>query len=965
MVTEPDGPSFGLLGPVAAVGADGSALALGPPRRRAVLAALLVHAGAGLTVDELVALLWRDVVPASAGTMVHNAVAGLRRTLEPAGRSGEPGILVTRGGRYTLLVDPERVDATGFERLLADGRRLLRSAPERASRTLADALALWRGPALAGVEEAFARDAAARWDELRVTCAELRLDAELRAGRHARVVAEAEDLLRRHPTRETVCAHLMVALYRGGRQAEALNAYHAVRRTLADELGLRPGPELRRLQAAVLRQGPELDRDGPVDGVAAGTPPRRRGCLPAPLGSFVGRTGAAGRIAMLLGEHRLVTLSGPGGAGKTRLALESARLAEDAGAEVFFVPLAPCSDPDLVVQTVAESVGARADAGRDLVETVAAALSGADAVLLLDNCEHLLDACAGVARALLATAGRVRVLATSREPLGVPGEQVRPVGPLPLAGSGEGWRRIAGCDAVRLFAARAASARPGFAVTAENAELVLEVCRRLDGLPLALELAAARAASMPLAELAARLHDRFRLLAGAARGGDPRHHGLAPAVAWSVDLLTGAERELLLRLAVFPGSFDLAAAEALGAGGAVPAGDVALALARLVHRSVVRLDDEPGGGGRYRLLETTREFARSVWAPGAGAGLRRRHAEYHLGRASEAERHLFRAASGRWLTRLHRDRADLRAALGWAFGPGGDREAGVRLVRCLWHYWDLRGARAEGLRWVHAALDGVGGAAAGPDGVDTGRPADRIPLLSAAALLHLGRAEFDRTSACAAEQLVLARAGGDRAGEGDALAMAATVAWARGRYDQARLLYEDAVAALLDGGDLWRAAMAEAQLGRLHRDRGEPDAAWLVARRSLAHAEEAGEELARGLALDVLASLEQRWGDPAEARRLVGRALGRYRLVRYREGEASALHLAGRIALGAGDRGAARAAFERSLRVFREIGHRAGAAGALEGLAAVAGEGADGAEAADLLGAAAALRTEIGVPRPA
>jgi tetratricopeptide (TPR) repeat protein len=357
---------------------------------------------------------------------------------------------------------------------------------------------------------------------------------------------------------------------------------------------------------------------------------------------------------------------------------------------------------------------------------------------------------------------------------------------------------------------------------------------------------------------------------------------------------------------------------------------------------------------RYHLLETTRRFARERLADGELPLLRERHARHYLAWATESVAHLFGAGSAPWLARLHRESDNLRSALEWSFGPGGDPEAGAQLVGCLWHYWDLRGARDEGLHWVHAGLDAVG----------ADRPADRLPLLSAGALMHLGRAEFEAGAVLAGEQLRLARTTGARAWEGDALAMEATVAWARARFDRARQLYEDAVEASIAGGDLWRAAMAEAQLARLHRDRNEPDAARAVAVRSLAHAEEVGEELARGLAVDVLASLEHRWGDVSEARRLVEEALARYRLVDYREGEASALQLAGRIALTSRERAPARVAFRRSLQLCRRIGHRAGTAAALEGLAGVATAEGDDRTAADLLADAAELRAEIGVPRP-
>jgi tetratricopeptide (TPR) repeat protein len=335
--------------------------------------------------------------------------------------------------------------------------------------------------------------------------------------------------------------------------------------------------------------------------------------------------------------------------------------------------------------------------------------------------------------------------------------------------------------------------------------------------------------------------------------------------------------------------------------------------------------------------------------------LEERHARYYLGLVHEAERYLFRAGSARWLARLQDENDNLRAALEWSFRPAGDPFVGAGLVRGLWHYWDLRGARSQGLHWVHAGLDAIGAEA----------PMDRLPLLSAGALMHLGRSDFEATELLADEQRTLARATGARAWEGNALAMVATVAWAHGRFDRSQQLYEDAITASIEGGDLWRAAIEEAQLARLHRDRNEPDAAKAVALRSLAHAGDVGEELACGLAVDVLASLEHRWGDASQARQLTEEALAHYRLVGYQEGEASALHLAGRIAFAAHEPEAASTAFEGSLQLCRRIGHRAGAAGALQGLASVATAAGDVATAARLAGDAAALRAEIGIPLPA
>ena len=938
---------FRLLGSLEVVNDDGGMVPLGPPRQHALLAALVLHAGSWLSVERLVDLLWGERPPATAATIVHGSVAGLRRVLEPARERGNPArLLVTRPTGYALEVHPEQVDALHFERLLAEGRRHLDSDPDRASDVLTEALALWRGPALSGVEEDFARAAAVRLEELRLDALEARIEADLALGRHREVVAELEGLVARHPLRERLWAHRMVALYRCGRQAEALAAYQTLRRTLAEELGVEPGRELHRMELAVLQHHPSLEVPRP----------RPRPGLPAPLSSFVGRGTERQEVAVLLGAGRLVTLTGPGGSGKTRLAVEVAREVTDrfpAGA--WLVDLAPLSTSALVVEAVAEALGVRVEPGRALLDTLAASLAVREGLLVLDNCERVVDACAVLAQELLTASERTRVLATSREPLGVPGEAVYPVPPLAVPDEEDPWNRVAASEAVRLFAARAAAARPGFAVTESNAHLIGEVCRRLDGIPLALELAAARVATMPLRRIADRLDDRFRLLDSATRATPSRHRSLAAAVAWTYDLLAEEERLLFERLSVFAGGFTLDAVEAIAAGDDVASDDAAEVLSRLVARSLVQLEPGAGGEARYRLLETSRQYGRERLEEQAMAGhLQQRHARHYLSVAEEAEPRLYQAGSRPWLERLQADHDNFRAALEWSFSLGGDPEVGARLVGLLWDAWDLRGARGEGLHWVEAGLRVIG--------VD--RPRERAKLLSAGALFHLGRGEFDAVEMMAAEELALARAARDRCWEGDALALLATVAWARGEFSRAQRQYGDAIAASLDAGDLWRASMAETQLARLHRDRGDLAQAEAVAGQALAHADHLGEDVALGLALDLLASLAHRRGDAATARGLVEEALGHYRAVGYREGEASALHLAGRLALQTGDREAARFAFDQALELCRRVGHRGGMAAGLEGRARVAAAAGDDEAAVLLLGAASALRDIIGAPLP-
>jgi len=908
---------------------------VGRSTRAAVLAALVCHVGRPVTVEELVELVWGDGAPPTAATMVHGAVARLRREL-----AGD--LVGTTGGGY--VVDTE-VDAVTFEGLVAAGpppgiaRRTATlphpagvqlSAAEVAERSAA-ALALWRGAAYAGIGRPFARDEAERLEELRRRCIEQLADAALALGRPERALPQLTALVVAEPTREHAAAQLMRALNRLDRQADALAVYRRVRATLVAELGLEPGPALRAAEAEVLGGRVGAPREW-RRGDTAVTPAR----LPAAISSFVGRGDDVARVTALLRDHPLTTLTGPGGTGKTRLAVEVARGSPGA----VFVDLARTAS--LFDETVAEAFGIRFDGGA-LADAVAAALADGPTLVVLDNCEHLLDRCAELATELLARAPGARILATSRERLGVPGEQVHPVAPLPLPAPHARWEEVRASPAVRLFADRAAATRPGFAVTPDNAAAVAEICRRLDGLPLAVELAAARTSALPLPALAERLEDGLLT----ARTAAPRHRSLTATVAWSHDLLPQPEQVLFRRLGVFPGAFDLAAAAG------VTGDDPTLPLAHLVECSLVQADD-----GRFRLLSTTRAFARAATTAAEQADLRRRHAHHYRDLARHTLPHLHRAGSGRWLADLHRERDNLRAALEWAAAPDGEPEVLVGLVEGLWHYWDVRGSRGEGLRWLGAAL-----AAVGP-----GRP-ERMALLSAAALLHLGRAEFDATEALATEQVGLAVRCGDRRWEGDAFGLRATVAWARGAFDRAQQLYEDGIAASLAGGDVWRAAMEEAQLARLHRDRREPDAARALADRATAHADAVGEELARGLARDVAASIEHRWGDRAAAKRLAAEALAHYRLVGYREGEASALHLSGRIALADGDRRRAARQLGRALSAYRRIGHRAGVAAALTSLADAAELSATELDASTEPGTrlradAAAVLADIGLPRP-
>ncbi|WP_131742299.1 ATP-binding protein, partial [Actinomadura roseirufa] len=605
--------------------------------------------------------------------------------------------------------------------------------------------ALWRGPALADAAALrFAGAPAARLEALRRTAIEERVEADLALGRHVELVPELEALAADDPLREPVAALLMRALYGAGRQAEALVRYEDAKRALADDLGVAPSPALEEIYLAVLRQDPSLLPAGRRDarsGVSGAIRDESdampeagesgaKGNLRARLTSFIGRDADLDRVGDLLGVARLVTLTGPGGAGKTRLSVETAeRLGGRMPDGAWLAELASVTDPAEVPATVLTALGARemtviasrgrmtlVDAGEPL-DRLVAALAGRRLLLVLDNCEHLLDAAAGLADRVLASCPGVRILATSREPLGITGETLWPVGSLAGPPTRADPETAMAFPAVRLFADRAAAVSPGFAVTAGNVAPVVRICRALDGMPLAIELAAARLRAMTPAQLARRLDDRFRLLSAGSRTALPRHRTLRAVVEWSWDLLEEPERVLWRRLAVFPGGAALESAEDVCAGPGLDRADVLDVLSALVDKSLVTVhgDGAPGdagagdGGPRYRMLETIRAYGLERLAEaGEEERVRRAHAAHFVRLAETAEPRLYRADQLVWLRRLSAEQDNGSAALRWAIAAG-DAPLALRFCASLGWYWFLRGQLVDGAESLEEilALPGV------------------------------------------------------------------------------------------------------------------------------------------------------------------------------------------------------------------------------------------------------------------
>ncbi|WP_034592667.1 AfsR/SARP family transcriptional regulator [Hamadaea tsunoensis] len=973
------GPPFSILGSVEVRDPDGTVVAVSGPKRQAILALLVLEAGRTVSTDRLIEGLYADGPLADAANALHGQMSRLRRLVRATGaviESGPTG--------YRLAVDPDLVDAHLFARLAEDGRRALAADPAAAEALLARALELWRGRDRPDLPDVPFLDAyVARLVQVRLAAIEDHAEAALARGGHVAAVAELTELLAAHPLRERACALLMRALYSSGQQAQALELYERTRRALAADLGADPSPELAATHLAILRERP-----------APG--PRR---VPAQLTSFVGRDTDLARLAGLLAEARLVTLTGPGGTGKTRLAIEAAA----AHGEHAFVELAPLTDARLLAQTVTAALGLNdphllyAAAGPPAAEEhLVTALADRRLLIVLDNCEHLVDETARLAYRLLAGCPDVRILATSRESLGLTGEVLFPLGQLTVAPAGASVSERLNCPAVRLFADRARTVRPDFRID-DAIDDVVRICGELDGLPLAVELAAARLRSLTPAEIADGLSDRFRLLSRGSRAAEPRHQTLRAAAEWSWELLDPAERTLARRLTVFAGGATIASATAVCG---LPEADVPDLLAGLTEKSLVDFS-----GGRYRMLQTIRAFcAERLAEAGEESAVHQAHADHMWRLAAAADPHLRGSEQLTWLDRLAAENDDLRAALRWA--TSADPALALRLVAAMSWYWYLRGLRREGAALSRELLSRVGDRA--PEGLaeeyalcaagalstadpDPGAPdllayaisrsAGTPPRWPATAVLcpsperpgaadpwsraqghleegnrHLVHGDSAPAEAALARALAGFQAVGDRWGATNAFdALAELAAWRR---DWPQTIALQSRAVELAGEFSSAEALTDllCRRAKVHMLAGNPTAA-------RADLERATETAARTGRPDALAELHQGFGDVERHQGDLAEAARRYELALACTGAGGdAYRVRLKSLRGLGWIAVAGGRFEEATRWHRRLfdeatshGNYLLAADGVTGLAAAAAVEGDGVRAALLLGAARAV----------
>ncbi|MPY91748.1 MAG: AfsR/SARP family transcriptional regulator [Acidimicrobiia bacterium] len=831
------GPAVCVLGPVSLL-VDGRPIPIGGPMPRRLLAALLVNRDAMVSADRLLEVLWGDEPPDSALSSLHSYLSRLRRLLPPSAR------LETLAPGYRLVVEPGTVDVDRLEAALTASLGRLAYEPQAALVGLDEALAMWLGDAFAEFcDEWWARGEASRLEELRLHAREARAEAMLALGQHEAAVGEARALTADHPGRERAWRTLVLGLHRAGRQGEALRCAGEYRAWLRESSGLDPSPDFVALENDVAVDAAQLRAASPAEPAAVVSSPGR---LPAPPTDFIGRVAEVGAVAALVQARRVTTLTGPGGVGKTRLAVEVAgRVEADYAAGARWVDLGSLNDPGAVPFAAAAALGVTLQGGRSPTESVVDALRGWDLLLVLDNCEHVIDTCVELVGSVLVACPTVAVLATSREPLGLAGEVVHNVPSLGAEG-----------DAMDLFVERARSTDDAFVV--DDAAVVVELCRRLDGIPLAIELAAARVRSMSVSEMLDMLHDRFRLLRGGRRGGVERHQTLRSAVEWSYQLLTPERRLLFERLSVFSGAFDRDAAAAICGTAPLDPLDVTELLTVLVDRSMVA-PTRSGRTTRFGLLETLRQFGEDeLNRRGELAELRARHLTYFATAATRADENFKGSSHAEGRAFFEDDWDNLRSALQWAL-TDADAGAACQLVAAAARFaqWEMRHELGD---WARQVLGQVEASQVTP------------AVLAAAARAAIADGRHDEALRLARRGVAVAEERQDPA-LGYCWNMVYAAHWYSGRSAAAVEALERSIDACVAGGDLHGESSSHVALTICWETLREPERAVASAAQAARSARAAGNPVLVGQACWAAGFAAYAGGDLEEAERCFRAAL--------------------------------------------------------------------------------------------
>lgn len=828
-----------VLGPLEITGRDRRE-SLGSSSQRTILGVLIARRGEVVSPDALAEAVWGTRPPASARKSLHSHISRLRRALAAADPDGEDLVKSVPGG-YRLELGAHELDADRFEALITSARRVLDDDPRQAADRLGEALGLWRGSAfgeLAACEPV--RPEAVRLNELRAAAVADWVAARLTLGDHQAVIGPLEVAVADDPLAEGPHGQLMLALYRSGRQADALAVYRRLQQRLGDELGLDPSPGVQALHERILRHDLELAAPRTTQAASGGhaTAAAAEGTGPAPRRAttdLIGRDEDVGAVAALAAPGALVTLTGPGGVGKSRMAgAVAATVGERFDDGVVTCEFAAVAEPASVADALVDALGAQHSGDRSPQETLLGALGTRRLLLVLDNCEHVLDTVTALVARIRSVCPHVGILVTSREVLHLPGEQVWEVSPLAVPPAGAGADDVAAASAGALLCARAQAAEPSFALSEANAPTLADLCRRLDGIPLAIELAAARLRALAPEDLAARLDQRFELLAAGSHRGTSQHRTLEAVVDWSYRLLTDTEACLFDRLAVFAGSFPLTATEEVCAGEPLARTEVAGVLAELVDKSMVVVD-HMDTGARYRLLDTLRVYAaQRLEMSGAAEAARRTHAAYHGRLVEELAPQVRGRDEGSALAAIDAAIDDLRMAHAWCV-DAGEVDGALRLPAALHDYLTF-GPRAEVFAWAERAVD---------------MPGAREHPAWPAALATVARGAVNRGDLDGARRHAEGALAGVEAEDLTtlwALYLLTNVALYEGRLDDVLALADRRIGLAEAIGDHYHGALAGVSRVLGHRYRGDAEQAVHAAAAARAAADAAGNHTARAWA---------------------------------------------------------------------------------------------------------------------